>query len=264
MYKNKNFELSEDVAAQAFLKANKDEYDQFYILICVIYAKSYFKMNKIQNCLEILEHKYVERPTHEVLIYYYGKFAAKSLNVNCRAAAISALEESVKQSNLYRYGNIYYWLSKAYLLNNQTYESYRCMQNALQFLHKIQSKKTQEMTKKMTELKPKIDIIENINQSVSSKLSLQDAEKLKTMCEQLKNFQKGYYEIYISKVFWSINDEDSAISYTEEACKSKTVNYKAYKTLFFYLKKSKNMTLIKNHSKEMISKCRSSNMPLSI
>ncbi|CAG9320344.1 unnamed protein product [Blepharisma stoltei] len=261
-HKNKNYVLSEDVAAEAFLKATEGENSQFYILLCIIYAKAYFKRSKIHSCLELLEQKFIERPTCSVLIYHYGKYATKSRNLNYRGAAISALAESLEHSSKNNYGNIHYWLSKAYILNNQPFEAYLSMKKALKYLKNTDENKIQEIKKKIEEIKPKIDIIEHIDSKTTTKFGNKlEIEKHKIQCEQLKNFQKGYSDIYLAKISWACGNEDDAITLTEEAIKSKTLNFKAYEQLFHYLGHSHDQASIKKHAKEMIKKAKNPSLP---
>lgn len=107
-YKNRLFDGAEAVAQKGFSKISNTENSFYNIILCIAYSKTLFKQNKFRECFQVLQKHYLENPIYSVLLYKYGKFCIKSLDLTFLGTAIGALEESLKLCDEFRYGSIYY------------------------------------------------------------------------------------------------------------------------------------------------------------
>lgn len=194
--------MSEELAAEAFLRVTDYENHQYYILFCIIYAKSYHKNGRLVNCLELLMQKYNEHPTYTMFLYHYGRICAKSADLNYTNSAIDALQESIRLCNKSRYGKIYYWLSKVLYQKQNYYKAFKAIKKALKYLTgHINSPKINEIKILYEDLKPKYEITQDLKTRLNiNEISPEEANHSRNLIGQIKTFDKELSEIFEAKI----------------------------------------------------------------
>ena len=159
----KQYDMAEDLMTQAFIKINEAEYDAYITLFCLNLAKAYAKQKKFSYAFEILQQKFVEHPGSAVFLYQYGRFCIKAENYEYIGSAIGALNECLRLCDDKRYGKIYYWLGKAYLFNNQYFDSYLAIKSALERLGVSSHLKSAELRDILRQIKASISRAEMVH-----------------------------------------------------------------------------------------------------
>lgn len=260
----KDYELSEGIAAEAFLKVIDYDFHQSYIIFCFCYAKSYFKNKKLNNCLGLLLQKFIEHPTYTAFLYYYGRLAAKSGDKNYVNSAIDALNECLRLCKKSRFGKIYYWLSNIYTQEGKLFDAYNCIRKAIKYLGSNHPQKSANLKSKLEELKPKIDVKEAIEKGLNRSLTKSEFENCKKVCADIRTYQHDIGAILDAKIIWLEGDEDEAIAQLEEAATSEEISMRIYTELFKLLKSKKEFRLMKRLAKSMIQRCSTNDISVSI
>ncbi|CAG9331649.1 unnamed protein product [Blepharisma stoltei] len=263
-YKQHEYLKSEDLAAEAFLRITDYENHQYYILFCIIYAKSYAQNGKLPNCLELLMQKFNEHPTYTVFLYHYGRICAKSADPSYRGSAIAALEESLRLCNKTRFGKIYYWLAKVLVEDKQIYEASKAIKKARKLLPSTEVPKLNEIKQLYEDIRPKIELIDTLKNSFKANMTEEELANCKNLCDQVKVFSKEIGECYDARLLWMKGEEEEAIELLDEVSSSDTLYLKAYDEVFKYLKIQNNSKLLKKIGKAMISRCKVVKFPVSV
>mmetsp|Transcript_4459 Transcript_4459/g.4299 ORF Transcript_4459/g.4299 Transcript_4459/m.4299 type:complete len:603 (+) Transcript_4459:650-2458(+) len=263
-YTTKDYELCEGISAEAFLRIIDYDYHQYYIYFCFRYAKSYFRNKKLNNCLGLLLQKYTEHPTYTSFLYHYGRLSSKSGDKSYINSAIDALHECLRLCKKSRFGKIYYWLSLAYINQNKLFDAFSNIKKAIKHLGNSPSQKLSDMTAKLEELRPKIDMKISIEKELNKNLTPQEFERCKKACVELKTFQKDIGDIMYSKIICLEGDEDEAIAQLEEASNNGEFSIKIFSQMFKSLKNKREYRLMKKLGKAMIIRCSSPDIPVSI
>mmetsp|Transcript_19037 Transcript_19037/g.19030 ORF Transcript_19037/g.19030 Transcript_19037/m.19030 type:complete len:329 (-) Transcript_19037:1005-1991(-) len=132
-YNKKEYENALAICEIGFLKLTNISCD-YSVLISLKYAKSLFKQGKFSSCFDLLQMEYSKFPLFMIFVYEYGKLCVKTQDPHFMGSAIGALLECLRGSSEDRYGQIYYWLSKAYLIAGEKIEAYDYMKKALSLL----------------------------------------------------------------------------------------------------------------------------------
>jgi tetratricopeptide (TPR) repeat protein len=254
-YVEKNYEIAEEIAREAFNKAKSPHYRT---LLAVNYAKTFFRLKKFRHCFEILQKQYIENPMHIVFLYQYGRLCTKSEDLSFNGSAIGALQECLGVSRSNRYGLIYYWLSKAQILKRQYIESYYSMKLALKYLGSSETEKKSEIKKKLRELNPLLTKLEVVEKTLSTETSRDELDNCLILSNQIKDFQKTAGEMLVCKVLWKMDLKDDAIFKLKQMCSTSAGNLNFYFSLFEYITDEKEQKVI---GKEMIQKCSNQQIP---
>lgn len=263
-YVLKDFELAEDILAEALLKVNSQVFFHYYILFCIYTAKTYFKLGKYKECIGYLKKKFLEHPTYPVFLYEFGHLSAKSGEFNLNGAAIGALQESIRLCDSSRYHSIYYWLTKAFILARLHIDAYTTGNIALTYLQVTHSKKLSEIKACISEIQPNILKIEEIESFINSEAKTSGFARYKEMCKELKAFNKLTYDILYAKLLWRSGDCERSLKKLYAISGISTVKMTGYFILLDYLKHQKNLKCMRTVSYEMLVKCRNPQVPSTI
>lgn len=229
-YTTRNYNLARDIAAEAFLKVVDPDYLNYHALFSLKLAKSYYLTNKFQACLELLHQKFMDYPEYPVFLYYFCKYSVQSEDTTMTGIAKGILQELFRLCDNTREGNIYYWLSRAYMQSKQYPKAYKCAFNAVSSLDLKERNKINEMKKVMYDMKIHMDRIEKFEFKIQSgTIDSQLLEKI----EELKDFHKPSGELLIAKVYLAQNDKAKAI----ETIRNMLVAYENDMTGYFLLLK---------------------------
>jgi tetratricopeptide (TPR) repeat protein len=257
----KDLELAGDISSEALLRINPDINFQYYVLFCIYSAKVYFKQNKFKECFALLQKKFVEHPTYPVFLYLFGKFCTKSEDFRYNGTALSALTESLRLCDETRFGDIYYWLAKAFILARLHSDAFFYAINAGKFLDKRKVKKIAEMTSFVQEVKPNMDKIVLVENLISAEFQLVAFEKAFRICEEVQEFHKLTADILQAKCLWKIGRCDEALKKLYSVSGVSTVKMTAYFVLLDFLKQQDDLKSMKSVASEMITKCRNPQVP---
>lgn len=200
----KNYENSLDVIETAFLKLSDISTD-YALLVSLKYAKNLFKLGKSRSCFELLQIRYMKTSLYSVYLYYFGRMCVKNADSAVIGSAIGALLECLKVCAESRHGQIYFWLSKGYLLVNEKVSSYNCMRDAIPFLTNLVDKVNEssiddkhfekKIFGKINELKEMMktmygDMVnyEIIERSLKNDIVENKLEECRIYCNSIRNF----------------------------------------------------------------------------
>ena len=102
------FAEAEDVAAQAFVKVTSLVYTHYFVIFCISYAKTFYRLRKVREALELLQQKYIEHPKFAIFLYQYGKFCIKNDSEAFLICGITALEECERVCDESLHGRVFY------------------------------------------------------------------------------------------------------------------------------------------------------------
>jgi tetratricopeptide (TPR) repeat protein len=273
-YSTQSFQSSLEIAERAFLNISRK--GDYAVVTCLNYARSLFKVGKVRNCLELLQIEYTKHSLFTVILYHYGRFCIKSKDLNFLGSAIGALEECLNTSSEARHGQIFYWLSKAYLLAEEKIEAFACAKKAIpllsSFLEKLEtSDKNYEnnLNRKLNELKDimkelhihliSIDLLERLLEEPPLKI-----EECKIYCDALKGFDMLEGSLYEAKMWWKGENIRKAKEILYSRLNFTRVKMKGYFLLMDILEHEMNYDEMLGVSKEMVRKCRSPMIPVQI
>lgn len=257
----KDFSLAGDIASEALLRVNPNIHFQYYILFCIYLAKVYFAQKRYRDCLALLQKKFIEHPTYPVFLYFFGKLSTKSEDFRYNGAALSALQESLRLCDDTRAGDIYYWLSKAYMLARLHPDAYLTAVQGIKYMDKRKIKKIAELTSFVQEHKRSMDKIKHVEELLQGELSLSAFEKANQFLEEVQNFHKLTAETLHSKCLSKIGHNDEALKKLFTLTGISTVKMTAYFELLDLLKQQDDLKLIKSVASEMVGKCRDPQVP---
>lgn len=260
-YTIKDYSMAEDVANEAMLRINPNSSFQYYILFSIYKSKVYFRQKRYKECLGFIQKKFVEHPTYPVFLYQFGKFSTKSEDFRYNGAALSALQESLRLCDNTRLGNIYYWLTKSYMLARLHIDAYQNAIQGLKYLEKNKVKKIAELLAFIKELKPSMEKIELIEKLLNGDFDLITFEKCKVLCKEVQNFHKLTADILYAKCLWKFGRNEEALKKLYSVSGVSTVKMTAYFVLLEFLKQQDNIKCMKTVASEMIHKCRNSQVP---
>ena len=249
-YKEKNYDSAENLAKEAFALVKTSQYT---IIFAVNYAKTVFRMKKYRLCFEILQKQYLENPLNSVFLYQYGRMCVKSEDPLFIVSAIGALQECLRISRSDRYGLIYYWLAKAYLISRMYIEGYYTMKKALNLLGSSEINKKLEIKKYLREYNSLITNLEFVESCLNSE-TVDQVNRCLDLAAQIKNFQKVAGEIILCKIFWTIDQKAEAVSRLKLIASESVSNLNAYFVLIEY---TSDLAEQKKIAKNLIKKCKS-------
>ncbi|CAG9326692.1 unnamed protein product [Blepharisma stoltei] len=260
-YTVKDYEQALDISFEGFIRVADPEYTHYYTLFCINYAKSCYKMGKLKNAIEILQQKFIENPSYPIFLYHYGRICTKSEDLSFNGSAIGALQETLRLSDKYRYGCIYYWLSKAYMLSRQHIEAYHAMKDSLKHLDHSEKRKSTELKRMIQEMGPNIAAYEEIEHVLKNNLVNENQEKCFRLCKEISVYQKLTGEVLHAKLLWAQGLEEDALRELESAAYMSNTKMLAYFQLLKYLEMKKEYKTMKAIGQEMILKCKNSQVP---
>ncbi|OMJ91955.1 hypothetical protein SteCoe_5389 [Stentor coeruleus] len=252
-YTTHNYNLARDIASEAFLKVIDTDCPNYHVLFSLKLAKSYYLTNKFQSCLELLHLKFIDYPEYPVFLYYFCKYSVQSEDVIMTGIAKGILKELFRLCDNTREGNIYYWLSRAYMQSKEYPKAYRCAFNAVASLDIKERNKINEMKKIMYDMKVNMDRIEKLETKIQNEtIDNQLWEKI----DELKDFHKPSGEILTAKAYIAQNNKVKAI----ETIRNMLVAHENNMTGYFLLLKIEsisNEVLLK----EMLVRAQSPQVP---
>ena len=260
-YTSKDYNLAEDLISESLLKVNNQVFFQYYILFCIYTAKGYFKQNKFKECLQFLKHKFLEHPTYPVFLYELGHLSTKSEDFRHNGTAISALQECVHLCDSSRYGSIYYWLTKAFMLARLHIDAYHYGKLAITNLDIKNTRKINELKMCVKDFQPNIAKIEAIEKILSGDVNSEMFQRGKGLCKELKEFNRLTYDILYAKLLWKTGKSEQALKKLYSVSGISTVKMTGYFALIDYLKQQKNVKCMLTVAYEMILKCRNPQVP---
>ena len=260
-YNLKDYTFAEDVISEAILRINTNNNFQYYVIFCIYLSKIYFKQKRFKECFGFLQRKFVEHPTYPVFLFQFGRLSIKSEDFRYNGAALSALQESLRLCDETRLGDIYYWLSKAFMLARLHDDAYRAAVRSLEYLDRRKLKKINELKSFISEMKPSMTKIENLNKALEGEINSSNFENLKKTCKEIQNFHKMTADVFYSKILWKAGRKEEALKKLYSVCGISTVKMTGYFVLLKFLKQQNNLKCMKTVASEMISKCLNPQVP---
>lgn len=260
-YTMKDYTFAEDIVTEAMLKINSETNFQYYIIFCIYASKVYFKQQRYKECFGFLQRKFVEHPTYPVLLFQFGKLSIKSEDFRYNGAAIAALKESIRLCDETRLGGIYYWLTKAFMLARLHDDAYKSALKALELLDKRKLKKIGELKSFISELKPSMQQMESLLKILDSEGPLENVERCKALCKDIKNFHKMTADVLYAKILWKIDKKEESLKKLYSVCGISTVKMTGYFLLLKFLKEQNNLKCLKSVGSEMVAKCLNPQVP---
>lgn len=269
---SKQYQNSLEIAEKAYVNITRNS--EYSVIISLNYARSLYKTQKVRNCLELLQLEYTKHSLFTILLYHYGRFCIKSKDLHFLGSAIGALEECLNTTSESRHGQIYYWLSKAYLLSDEKIEAFICAKKSVPLLSSCIDKlepsdkdyesllnhKINELKDTMKELHIhliSIDLLERILEEPPLKL-----EECKLYCAAVKDFDVIEGSIYEAKMWWKGENMKKAKEILYSKLNFTRVKMKVYFLLVEILESEGNYEEMLVVSKEMVKKCRSPMIPV--
>ena len=260
-YNLKDYTFAEDVISEAILRINTNNNFQYYVIFCIYLSKVYFKQKRFKECFGFLQRKFVEHPTYPIFLFEFGRLSIKSEDFRYNGAALSSLQECLRQCDQTRLGDIYYWLSKAFMLARLHEDAYKSATQALECLDRRKLKKINELKCFIIEIKPSMAKIENLNKILEGDVSSLNFENLKKTCKEIQSFHKMTADIFYSKILWKIGKKEEALKKLYSVCGISTVKMTGYFVLLKFLKQQNNLKCMKTVASEMIGKCLNPQVP---
>ncbi|CAG9320552.1 unnamed protein product [Blepharisma stoltei] len=253
-YTIRDYNASEDIAAEAFIRLGGTDNSQYHSLLWISYAKSFFKLRKYSNCFELLQQKYIENSSFPIFLYQYGRLCIKSEVYFFTGSAIGALQECLRLCDKGRYGSIYYWLSKGLLMNRQYTEALKAMKKALFFLNSKEKKKADEIKRAVSVLAPTMKAYELLRNELSSE-EKPNLKHCKSLCNEFQIYNKPVANVYMAKIMWLAGHKQQAIADLKEIVENNDPPLIAYFILLECLKQGQDYEQMKEIGKEMIKFC---------
>lgn len=273
-YHIRDYAKSLNISENAFLNANSNA--NYSVVLSLNYARSLFKAGKVRSCLELLQLEYTKHSLFTVILYHYGRFCVKSKDQHFLGSAIGALEECLNTTSEARHGQIFYWLSKAYLQSEEKLEAFACTKKAIPILSCTLDKMESEdrdyersLLRKLNELK---DIMKDLHIHL---ISIEMLEKLldepplkldecKLYCSAVKEFDMLEGFIYEAKMWWKSGNSQKAKETLYSKLHMTRVKMKVYLLLVEFYENEGNYDDMLSISKEMVKKCRSPMIPVQV
>ena len=261
-YQAKDYGQAEGVLLEAFLMISQ-EYHQFHILFCIFSSKTLFKLKRCRECIDLLQRKYLENPTYPVFLYHYGRYCTKSEDFNYNGSAIGALHECIRLCDISRFGLIYYWMAKAYMICRQYLEAYDTVKLALMHLDPSYTKKMAELKIWLFDIQPSINKIAEVESILLSSKDLDEIgyKRCKELCNELKDLHKLTVDVLYAKMLWKIKRYEEALKKLYAVSGISTVKMMAYFSLLQFLEEKQDIKCMKTVACEMVLKCKNPKVP---
>ena len=263
-YNVKDYEQAYDVVSEALLMLTSPEVHQFYILFCFFSAKSLFKLKKIRECIDFLHRKFLENPTYPIFLYHYGRYCTKSEDFIYNGSAIGSLQECIRLCDSSKYGQIYYWLAKAYMLGRQHIDAYDTVKLALSSLDPGYSRKMAELKRWISEIQTSVHKIEQAEAILIGDLDEIKYKKFKELCAEVKDLHKLAVDVLYAKILWKTGRYEEALKKLYAVSGISTVKMTAHFLLLQYLEEQRNLKCMKTVACEMVIKCKNPQVPTHI
>jgi tetratricopeptide (TPR) repeat protein len=260
-YTQKNYEKAEDTVSEAILKVTSHEYHHFYILISLFLAKTQFKLKKTRECLDFLKRKFIENPTYPVYLYHYGRLSTKSKEFVFNGSAIGALYECINLCDTSRYGVIYYWLAKAYILGRQYQEAFDTIKLALKHLDPVCTRKITDLKNWIAEIQPSIHKIQRMECILAKQSEEIDYKEFKLLYNEIAEKHRLTSDILHAKMLWKLGKKEESLNKLYLVSGVSMVKMTAYFLLIKYLEAQNNFKCMKTVAYEMVSKCKNPQVP---
>ena len=102
-------------------------------MIPLIYAKSLYQIKQYVFVFELLQNEFCKRPIYTVFLYFLGKFAVKSSQINFMGTAIGILQECLRSCVNQRKANILFLLGIAYKETGQPLVAFDYFEKSLDY-----------------------------------------------------------------------------------------------------------------------------------
>lgn len=247
LYKNNlDLEAAQDLMTRAFLRVTDNEFDAYVIIFSINLAKVYSKLKKFNYAFELLQEKFVEHPQLSVYLYHYGRLCIKAEDTLFINSGIAALQECLRLCDNKRYGKIYFWLAKAYFIQNKILEASECINISLEKLTLASNKKSNLLREILANLKPRVLRAENIQKMFSKG----EIARVLAECDLALEFDK--IKIIKAKCLWSQGFKDDCLKFLNNCIENRSDSLRLYFMLAKYLKKVKNFEVLNKITKKMI------------
>lgn len=260
-YTTKNYELSEDIASEAFLRVTDYAYNSYYLLFCLYCAKSYNKTGKTIHSLQLLQKKFLKNYDYPIFLYHFGRLACKSEHPSYIPASIGALKEFIRLCPTIKHGQSNYWLAKGYLQIRHYIEAYKYVARALNGLDSTQIVKKENLRRWANDLKLHIVELKQADTLLKLKFTPEVLAECLGIVEKVKMFHKYSAGVLSAKILWVSGNRKEAIDKIRGICETNELRKSAYTLLFKYLAASKEFILLEKCAFDMIKKCNMAIIP---
>lgn len=251
LYKTQpSLEAAQDLMTRAFVRVTESEYDSYILIFSINLAKVYSKLSRFNYAFELLQEKFVQHPQFTVYLYHYGRLCLKASDPLFVSSGIGALVECLRICDQKRYGKIYYWLGRAYLIKGDVLEAYENFSVSLEKLSISSNNKAVYIRDKMKELKHQVTNAENIMKAFAKR------EFARVIAEA--GSASEFYQIRIIKAesLWQNGQKEEAVQYLNDALKDKPDSLDLLFALSRYLKKMKKFEILNKICKKIIKLAR--------
>ena len=273
-----NFEAALQIIEKGYLEETTKQ-SEYTVVISLNYARTLFKNKKIHSCLELLQLEYTKHSVFTVILYHYGRLCVKSNESPFLGSAIGALEEALQTCSESRHGQIYYWLTLAYMKADEKIEAYNSackgiilLESKLQDKHCFSSEHDRRNLKKIKEMQGFIDdMVSNVMRIEDFEKELENSpvniEQCKSLKDQILEFDQVEGSICEANM-WSKPGRNCRLSRAENILKlhlnSTRAKMKVYFRLIELYEQLDDLQSMLYISKEMVKRCRSPTVPVQV
>ena len=255
----KDYENAMDTIEQAFVKAADSS--QFKVLISLRYAKTMWRLKRVDACLDFLQTQYIEQSCAYIgFLYLYGRLAVQAEDLKERVSGVNALAETAKLACRKRLGLAYYWTAKAHLLARETAQAVAAFQQAAQLLTPDQAKKISDTHAYLTGMTTFTVSLHRL-QTVSSVKDGESAVAAQRLMRTASMCDENAGEMEYARVLFRTGMETSALAMIHEVCDRKKDSLTANLLKIKLLKSGRNFEGMKTEAENCIEK--GDNFPLS-
>lgn len=260
-YHVQDFEQAQDTISEALLMLTSPDHHNFYILFCIFSGKTLFKLKQTSKCIDFLHKKFLEYPTYPMFLYHYARYCTKSEDYIYNGSAIGALHECIRLCDPSKHGQIYYWLSKAYMLGRQHLDAYDTVKLALSTLPSKYTRKMAELKRWILDMQPSVEKLEAAEAILSSDLNEANYKQFREICTDVKDLHKLAVDVLYAKMLWKTGRYEEALKKLYAVSGISTVKMTAHFLLLKFLEEQKNLICMKTVAYEMVAKCKNPQVP---
>ncbi|OMJ84136.1 hypothetical protein SteCoe_14828 [Stentor coeruleus] len=261
-YTEKSYEAAEDIASEAFLRVTSPEYNNYYIIMCIACAKSYFKTGKVSSALQLLQKKFLENSEYPIFLYEFARLSCKSEDNTYAAGAVGALKECARLCSSSRLGKIYYWLSKAYMQNRHHLEAYKYIVKAQAEFENLPQTKRDQLKIWSNDMQMYINDVQKAEKYLEGdELTPKVIDECLEICNKVKGYHKVSAGILNAKILWKLGKRKEAIDKLQSICNLTGIRMIGFTLLFKYLKATSEYAVLERSAFEMITKCKNTYVP---
>lgn len=255
-----DFSRAGEIASEGFLNLNDSEHGAFHSLFTCFCAQTYIVTRKVSSALSLLRNKFIETPRYAVFALKYAKYSIKYQNIVPLKVSIGILHECLRICHKKRHGSITYWLSLAYLLNNQPIDSFLVMKEALELLRNTKTQKYKEILFRVTKLNSLFLTVSYIETALKNGRT----ENIKALCEEIKEKHGCLGDILLAELLWTEGMHKQSLNLLMNCIKNFPDNLRTFNKIVEYIKLHEDLNSAIHYMKNLITLCKKTQIPANI